>query len=171
MDLKAHIRSVPDFPKQGVLFYDISTLLANAGAWRYAVDAMAARLRPYQADMLVGIESRGFLMAAPLAVALGLGFIMVRKPAKLPGPVVRHDYTLEYGSDALELQVGAVLPQQRVIIVDDLLATGGTIAAASSLVGAQGAEVVALAFLIELTFLGGRDRLRHPVETLLSYDS
>ncbi len=169
-ELKRHIRGIPDFPKPGILFYDISTLLRNAQAWKAAMAAMAARISPYQPQVLAGIESRGFLLAAPLALELGLGFIMLRKPRKLPGATIGLDYALEYGSDRIEMQADAITPGQRVVLLDDLLATGGTMAAGVSLLRQAGAEVPAVAAMLELTFLGGRNRLDVPVETLLTYD-
>lgn len=171
MDLKQHIRHVPDFPKPGILFYDISTLLANGPAWHEALNRLAENLGSYKPDLLVGIESRGFLVAAPLADRLGTGFVMVRKRGKLPGEIIRHAYDLEYGQDIIEIQAEAIKPGQRVIVLDDLLATGGTMAAAVTLLEKVGANVVAIGCLIELTFLGGRKRLNVPVHTLLSYDS
>jgi len=172
MNLKAHIREVPDFPKPGILFYDISTLLEHPEAWRVAVDRLAEALRPLQPHMLAGIESRGFLVAAPLALQLGCGFLMVRKQGKLPGAVVSHTYDLEYGSDTVEIQDGALQPGQRVVLLDDLLATGGTMAAAIGLVEKVGAEVAGAACLIELTFLKGRDRLNGiPFTALMQYES
>ncbi len=170
MDLKDHIRSVPDFPKPGILFYDISTLLRHADAWQVAVGRMAGLVRRHQPDVLAGVESRGFLLAAPLALALGCGFVMIRKPGKLPGAVVGLDYDLEYGTDRIEIQADAVRPGARVVVVDDLLATGGTMAASIALLRQVGAMVPAAAVLIELTFLGGRGRVGVPVETLVSYD-
>jgi adenine phosphoribosyltransferase len=170
MDLKDHIRSIPDFPKPGILFYDISTLLAEPTAWKVTVDRLAELVEPYRPALLVGIESRGFLTAAPLALRLGLGFTMVRKKNKLPGRTVSHTYDLEYGSDTIEIQADAVVPGQRVVILDDLLATGGTAAAAVHLLRSVGAEVAAAAFIIELSFLAGRDKLDLPVHTLISYD-
>jgi adenine phosphoribosyltransferase len=169
-DLKAHIRGIPDFPKPGILFYDISTLLGNGAAWRSAMAAMAAAIKPHAPALLAGIESRGFLVAAPLALELGLGFIMLRKPRKLPGATVGLDYVLEYGADRIEMQADAVRPGQRVVILDDLLATGGTMAAGIALLRAGGAEVTAAAALIELTFLGGRARLDVPFHALARYD-
>jgi adenine phosphoribosyltransferase len=129
MDLKDHIRSVPDFPTPGVLFYDISTLLRDADAWQVAMGRMAKAVRAYQPDLLAGLESRGFLIAAPLALKLGCGFIMLRKQGKLPGETVGLTYQLEYGTDGLEIQADAVERGQRVVVVDDLLATGGTMSA------------------------------------------
>lgn len=170
MDLKDHIRAIPDFPKPGILFYDISTLLAHADAWSATVDRLAAAVAPWKPTKLVGIESRGFLTAAPLALKLGLGFIMVRKQGKLPGEVVRHEYALEYGSDVIEVQADAVRPGDRLVVLDDLLATGGTMAATLALLRSQGGDVPGAACIIELTFLNGRDRLDCPVETLVRYD-
>jgi adenine phosphoribosyltransferase len=171
IDLKKHIRSIPDFPKPGILFYDISTLLAHAKAWHATIERMADMLRPYKPDVLAGIESRGFLLAAPLALALGTGFVMLRKQGKLPGTTVRHTYALEYGTDTIEIQNDAIKKGARVVLVDDLLATGGTLAAAANLLEQVGGVVPAAACVIELTFLEGRKRLNVPVETLLKYDS
>ncbi len=171
MNLKDHIRHVPDFPKQGILFYDISTLLAHRDAWRTAVDRLAEAVRPYKPVVLAGIESRGFLVAAPLALALGCGFIMLRKKGKLPGATIRHTYDLEYGTDTIEIQEGAVQPGDRVVLLDDLLATGGTMAASIHLLRQVGADVAAAAFVIELTFLNGRAKLDVPVTSLIQYDS
>jgi adenine phosphoribosyltransferase len=170
MELKDHIRGVPDFPKPGVLFYDISTLLRHEDAWQVAMGRMARAARAHQPDLIAGIESRGFLIAAPLALKLGCGFIMLRKRGKLPGPTVGLDYALEYGSDRIEIQSDAVAPGQRVMVVDDLLATGGTMAAGIKLLRNIGAHVPAAAALIELTFLHGRDRLDVPFEALVAYD-
>jgi adenine phosphoribosyltransferase len=170
MDIKDHIRSIPDFPKPGILFYDISTLLAHADAWSVAMGRLAKAVSRLQPDMLAGIESRGFLVAAPLALKLGLGFIMVRKRGKLPGQTIPYEYALEYGSDILEVQADAVVPGQRVVILDDLLATGGTMVAAANLLRKVGAEVVGSACIIELSFLEGRSRLDMPFSSLVSYD-
>jgi adenine phosphoribosyltransferase len=170
MDIRDHIRSIPDFPKPGVLFYDISTLLAHPAAWRETVERLAAQLRPLKPDLLAGIESRGFLVAAPLALHLGCGFIMVRKAGKLPGKVVRHAYDLEYGNDVIEIQADAVGPGRRVVVIDDLVATGGTTAATIDLIRRQGATVVGAASIIELTFLQGRKRIDVPFTALVGYD-
>jgi adenine phosphoribosyltransferase len=169
MDLKQHIRGVPDFPKPGILFYDISTLLANAPAWRETIDRTVALIEPYRPEVLAGIQSRGFLLAAPLALELGLGFVMIRKQGKLPGDVITHSYDLEYGSDTVEIQSDAVRPGQRVVVLDDLLATGGTLAAAITLLQKIQADVVAAACIIELEFLKGRSRIGVPVHSLVSY--
>jgi adenine phosphoribosyltransferase len=171
IDLKKHIRSIPDFPKPGILFYDISTLLAHAKAWHATIERLADAIRPYKPDTLAGVESRGFLLAAPLALALGTGFVMLRKQGKLPGTTVRHTYALEYGTDTIEIQQDAIKKGTRIVLVDDLLATGGTMAAAVTLLESVGGIVPAAACVIELTFLDGRQRLKVPVETLLKYDS
>jgi len=171
MNLKDHIRGIPDFPKPGILFYDISTLLRDADAWGVAMGRLARAVRTHQPDLIAGIESRGFLMAAPLALKLGCGFIMLRKKGKLPGATIGHDYALEYGTDRIEIQADAVHPGQRVVVVDDLLATGGTMAAGISLLRQVGAVVPAAAALIELTFLNGRQKLDVPFETLVAYNS
>ncbi|EFH11467.1 adenine phosphoribosyltransferase [Pseudoroseomonas cervicalis ATCC 49957] len=170
LDLKAHIRGIPDFPKPGILFYDISTLLRHGPAWKAAMGRLAAIVQPHRPTLLAGIESRGFLIAAPLALELGLGFIMLRKPRKLPGETIGYDYDLEYGTDRIEIQADAVKPGDRVVLLDDLLATGGTMAAGIHLLRKAGAEVPLAAALIELTFLNGRARLDVPVETLVAYD-
>lgn len=171
MDLKDHIRHVPDFPKPGILFYDISTLLAHPQAWSATVDQLEKNVGPMKPDLLIGIESRGFLTAAPLALRLGIGFVMVRKKGKLPGATISHTYDLEYGTDTLEIQEGAVKPGQKVVVMDDLLATGGTLAATISLLEKVGASVEAASCIIELTFLNGRSNISVPVTSLISYDS
>jgi adenine phosphoribosyltransferase len=171
MDLKQHIRAIADFPKPGILFYDISTLLAHPAAWQRTVEALADATRPHRPDLLLGIESRGFLVAAPLAYAIGSGFAMVRKAGKLPGRTVRYSYDLEYGSDTIEVQEDAVLPGQRIVVVDDLVATGGTMQAAIDLVRQRGGIVAGAACIIELTFLQGRSRLDVPLTAIVSYDS
>ena len=170
MDLKTKIALVPGFPKPGILFYDISPLLGDGTAWREAIRQLAERLGPYKPDVLIGIESRGFLAAAPLACELGIGFAMIRKRGKLPGTLLSHDYALEYGTDRVEIQADAIKPGQRAIVLDDLLATGGTMAASITLLRSCGAEVVAAGFLIELSFLGGREKLDVPAEALMTFD-
>jgi len=170
MDLKDHIRSIPDFPKPGILFYDVSTLLSHADAWSVAMGRLAKEVSRHQPDILAGIESRGFLVAAPLALKLGLGFVMVRKRNKLPGNCVSYEYDLEYGTDVIQIQDDAVEPGQRVMILDDLLATGGTMAAAAELFRSVGANVVGGACIIELTFLGGREKFDMPFKSLVAYD-
>jgi adenine phosphoribosyltransferase len=173
MNIKDHIRGVPDFPKPGILFYDISTLLAHPDAWQVAMGRMAREVRKFQPDILAGIESRGFLVAAPLALKLGCGFVMLRKKGKLPGKTISHDYALEYGTDTIEIQENAVEPGQRVVVLDDLLATGGTLAASIELLRKIGAHVTGAASIIELNFLPGRKRLQEldvPFTSLASYD-
>src|ERR1700748_2045139 len=152
IDLKKHIRSIPDFPKPGILFYDISTLLAHAKAWHATIERLPDVIRPHKPDTLAGIESRGFLLAAPLALALGTGFVMLRKQGKLPGITGRHTYAPEDGTDTIEIQADAIDKGKRVVLVDDLLATGGTMAAAITLLEQVGAVVPAAACLIELSF-------------------
>lgn len=169
MDLKKWIRDVPDFPKPGIMFRDISPLLAEPKAWRAAVDRLAETVAPHKPDLLAGIESRGFLVTAPLALVLGCGFMMVRKRGKLPGRTVPFTYDLEYGSDTIEVQDDFVHPGQRVVVLDDVLATGGTMAAAIQLLRKTGADVRGTACVIELAFLEGRKRLDVPFDALVSY--
>src|SRR5579885_1055408 len=152
MDLKEHIRAIPDFPKPGILFYDIATLLRHADAWQVAMGRMAKAVRAYQPDLLAGLESRGFLMAAPLALKLGCGFIMLRKRGKLPGETVGLDYALEYGTDRIEIQADAVTPGQRVNSIHDPFATRGTMGAGIAFLPKVGAVVAAAAALNQLTF-------------------
>lgn len=168
--LKTFIRDVPDFPQPGILFRDITPLLESAAALRASVEWLAHRYRGVGIDQVVGIESRGFIFGTPLAYLLGTGFVPVRKLGKLPGQTVRIEYALEYGSNVLEMQVDAIKPGQRALVVDDLLATGGTTAATVALVERLGARVVSLAFLIELAALGGRQLLAdRDVYSLLTY--
>ena len=157
--LKQLIRHVPDFPKPGILFYDITTVLKDARGFRQAVECLTEPFRKTQVDLVVGIESRGFILGAAVADRLGVGFIPVRKPGRLPSQTLRVSYDLEYGTDTLEMHRDAVRSGERVLIVDDLLATGGTAAATVDLVKRSGGEVLALAFLIELEALNGRARL------------
>ncbi len=171
MEIRDHIRTIEDFPKPGILFYDISTLLAHPQAWRHTVDLLAVAIPQHQPDLLVGIESRGFLVAAPLALQLGCGFIMVRKQGKLPGATISHTYDLEYGTDTIEIQSDAVPAGSSVVIIDDLLATGGTTAATIALLRSVGADVRAAAFIIELNGLGGRDKLDVPLTVLVDFDA
>ncbi len=170
MDIKDHIRSIPDFPKPGIQFYDISTLLAHPEAWQVAMGRLAKIVSRHQPDILAGIESRGFLVAAPLALKLRCGFIMVRKKGKLPGATIPHEYSLEYGTDTIEIQEDAVKPGERVVILDDLLATGGTMNASVELFRKVGAQVVAVACIIELSFLHGQARLDVPFHSLIAYE-
>lgn len=169
IDLKSHIRGVPDFPKPGILFYDIGTLLGHGPAWAETVRRLTTLVAADKPDVLIGIESRGFLTAAPVAAALGLGFVMARKKGKLPGDTVSHSYALEYGTDTIEIQSGMLRPGQRAVVLDDLLATGGTAAAAIALARHMGATVTSAAFIIELSFLNGRAKLDVPVNSLVSY--
>ena len=157
--LKAKIRHVPDFPKPGILFYDITTLLNDAEGFRGTVEALSSPYRNQRVEQVVGIESRGFILGAAVAGQLGAGFVPIRKPGKLPAKCYREEYALEYGTDRLEIHEDAVGRGQRVLLVDDVLATGGTAKAASALVRRVGGELVGLAFLIELNFLKGREKL------------
>ena len=169
--LKALVRTVPDFPKPGILFYDITTLLKDRTGFAMLIDELAAHYLERKIDLVLGIEARGFIFGPALAYRLNAGFVPVRKPRKLPAPVARVTYDLEYGSDSLEIHLDAITPGQRVLLVDDLLATGGTMAAAVTLLERMGATVPAAACIIELTFLEGRKRLSVPIEALLQYDS
>jgi len=168
--LKQYIRTIPDYPQPGILFRDITPLLQDAAALRFAVETMANRYKGAQIDQVVGIESRGFIFGTPLAYLLGTGFVPVRKKGKLPADVIAVEYDLEYGTNILEMHTDAIRAGQRVLVVDDLLATGGTTAGTIKLVQQLGAEVVSLAFLIELAGLAGRSRLTgHDVFSLLSF--
>lgn len=167
MNIQDHIRVVPDFPKDGINFYDIATLLNHPEAWHEAVQQLEKIVRKYEPDMLMGIESRGFLIAAPLAYELGCGFGMVRKQGKLPGKTLSHTYTLEYGEDTIEIQPDLIPAGAKVALVDDLLATGGTMHAAETLLQKTGAHVVGNVCLIELEGLGGRDKLSAPFGSVL----
>jgi adenine phosphoribosyltransferase len=158
-ELRAKIREIPDFPKPGILFYDITTLLKDAVAFKDAIDLMLAPYRDEQIDLVVGMESRGFIFSAPMAYELGAGMVPVRKLGKLPAETSTVEYALEYGSNTLEIHRDAIQPGQRVLIVDDLLATGGTVKGTIELVERLRGEVAGLAFLVELDFLKGRDRL------------
>ncbi len=171
MDLKTHIRQIPDFPKVGINFFDISTLIKSPLAWKTAVERMAQAVGPWKPDLIAGIDARGFLVASPLALQLGCGQVMVRKKGKLPGRVNRASYGLEYGTDEVEIQHDAVTTGQRVVIVDDLLATGGTILAATKLLREAGANVVGAACLIELSFIQARGKLGMPFHSLVQYES
>ena len=169
-DLRSHIRTIPDFPRKGIMFRDITTLLAHPGAFLRAVDAMAGLFEGTEVTKVVGIESRGFIFASAIAYKLNAGLVPVRKPKKLPAPALREEYTLEYGSDALEIHADAIARGERVLLVDDLLATGGTIGAACKLVERTGGIIAGIAFLIELDFLHGRDRLKnYSVHSVIHY--
>jgi adenine phosphoribosyltransferase len=170
-DLKTLIREIPGFPKPGILFYDITTLLKDPCGLRASIDAFTERYRKTPVDLVLGIEARGFIFAPALAYALGAGFVPVRKPKKLPAECLQVSYDLEYGTDCLEMHKDAVEPGKRVLVVDDLLATGGTAAAVAGLIEQAGGQLVGMAFLVELTFLNGRRKLEgHDVFSLLQYD-
>ncbi len=171
MDLKTKIREVPDFPKPGILFYDITTLLADPASSRYVIDQLSLPYLEQGIDKVIGIESRGFIFGAILAERLNAGFVPVRKPGKLPAERIEERYNLEYGSDALCIHKDAILPGERVLVVDDLLATGGTMAATAKLIQRLKGEIIAMACVIELTGLKGREKLNgHTVFSLLTYD-
>jgi adenine phosphoribosyltransferase len=159
-DLKKSIRDVPDFPKKGIIFKDITTLLKDNKSLKSAVKLLTSECKKYKADKVLGIESRGFIFGAPVALNLKAGFIPVRKPGKLPAATVSETYELEYGQDSIEIHKDAIKPGDRIIIIDDLLATGGTARATANLVKKCGGETVLIAFLIELKFLNGRDKLK-----------
>jgi adenine phosphoribosyltransferase len=170
--LKKLIREVPDWPKPGILFYDITTLLKHAEGFHALIDALAGHYAERQVDQVLGVEARGFIFAPALAYRLGAGFVPVRKPGKLPAPTTRVTYSLEYGSDSLEIHQDAIQPGQRVLIVDDLLATGGTAAACVKLVQDLGGTVAGVGFAVELLFLNGRAKLPgQDVFALLKYES
>ena len=170
MDLKQHIRNVPDFPKPGVLFYDITTLLRDPAGLKVTIDRLSAPYAGQGIDVVIGIESRGFILGAPVAERIGAGFIPIRKPGKLPAKVLKESYDLEYGQDALEIHADAIEKGQRVLIVDDVLATGGTAAAAAELVKKLGGDLHGLAFLIELLFLSGKTKLKgQEIYSVLQY--
>lgn len=171
MDLKESIRIIPDFPKPGIQFIDITTLLKNGKAMKHAFDQLAAQVAHLEIDLMVGPEARGFLIGAPLAYKLGVGFVPVRKSGKLPGEVIEASYQLEYGMDTLQIHKDAITPGVKVLVVDDLLATGGTVWSTADLVHSLGGEVVGFAFLVELTGLNGRARLGNlPIISLLQYE-
>ena len=170
MDLKQHIRDIPDFPKPGILFRDITTLLQHPSAFRYAVESMAERFESTEVDAVAGIDARGFMFAAPLALYLDVPLVIIRKKGKLPFETYSQSYDLEYGTDSLEIHVDAVSSGDRLLLVDDLLATGGSLAAAGALVERAGGVVAGIAVAIELSDLGGRDILSpHRIEALVTY--
>lgn len=169
IDLKEHIRGVPDFPKQGILFYDIGTLMVHGPAWQQTIAQMCEIVKAESPEILFAVESRGFLLASPIAAQLGIGLVMIRKKGKLPGKTTSINYDLEYGTDTLEIQEGIFEPGSRAMVLDDLLATGGTIKAAIDLARKAGANVTRAACVIELTFLNGRTKLDVPVSSLLTY--
>ncbi len=168
--LRAKIREIPDFPKPGILFYDITTLLKDAGAFHESIELLTEPWRGKKVDLVVGMESRGFIFSAPMAYELNAGFVPVRKLGKLPAETVSVEYALEYGTNTLEIHKDAILPGQRVLIVDDLLATGGTVLGTIELVKQLKAEVVGLAFLVELLFLKGQERLGdYEIHSVIQY--
>jgi adenine phosphoribosyltransferase len=170
MDLASMIRDIPDFPVEGVLFKDITTLLSDAEAFRHVIDSMTERFRDKDIDLVVAIESRGFIFGAPLAYHLNVGFVPVRKPNKLPAEKISQEYSLEYGTNVLEMHTDAIIPGHKVLIADDLLATGGSIRATIDLVERLGGEVVGIAFLIDLTFLNGMEKLAgYDVYSMIQY--
>jgi adenine phosphoribosyltransferase len=170
MDLKALIRDVPDFPKPGIVFKDITTLLNNPDGLRYAIDLMAERVADLKVDYVVGMESRGFIFGTPLAYKMGVGFVPVRKPGKLPAQTHFAEYELEYGRDRLEIHQDAFHPGSRVLVIDDLIATGGTAVATADLIQQTGSSLVGFGFIIELTFLEGRKNLPDvPIVSLIEY--
>lgn len=170
MDLEKYIRVIEDFPKEGISFKDVTTLLKEGEAYKYAIKSIADNIRDLNIDVIVGPEARGFIFGAPVAYELGIGFVPVRKPGKLPADTVRYEYQLEYGMDALEIHKDAVKPGARVAVIDDLLATGGTILSAIKLVEKLGGKVVHAGFLIELTELNGRENLKdYEVSSIIKY--
>ena len=170
MDLTAFIRDVPDFPKPGIAFKDIAPLLTNGAAFRAAVKRLARPYRASPVDVVVSIEARGFIFGAALALELGAGFAPIRKPGKLPADTISANYELEYGTDCMEIHTDAIAEGQKIAIVDDVLATGGTMAAACQLVSALKGEIAGLSFVIELTFLHGRKKLTDwPIHALIAY--
>jgi adenine phosphoribosyltransferase len=170
MDLQPFIRDVPNFPKPGIIFKDITPLLGNHEALKYSINVIAKAFAGKGITKVVGIESRGFIIAPPVALALKAGFVPIRKPGKLPWKAIREGYNLEYGSDAIEIHEDSVLPSDVVLMIDDVLATGGTMEAAVKLVRRVGANVIGTAFLIDLAFLGGFNRLDCPVFSVLRYN-
>lgn len=170
IDLASLVRNIPDFPLPGIQFKDITTLIGHGQAFSKVIDTLAARYQHTPIDAVVGVESRGFIFSAPLALRLGVGLVPVRKPGKLPAETYQVEYELEYGTNTLEIHRDALTPGSRVVLVDDLLATGGTVGAASRLIELAGGQVVELAFVIELTFLGGREKLAgYPIYSLIQY--
>jgi adenine phosphoribosyltransferase len=168
--LKAAIREIPDWPKSGILFYDITTMLKDSTCFHQAIDALIAPYKNKKIDLVLGVEARGFMFAPTVAYALGAGFVPVRKPGKLPAAKYQISYELEYGTDCLEIHQDAIKPGQKVLIVDDLVATGGTARAVAQMVEKMGGTVAGLSFLVELTFLKGRDKLtQYEITSVLKY--
>ena len=169
MDLKQHIRGIPDFPIPGILFYDISTILKSSEAMQFVIDSLHMQIKDWKPNIIAGIESRGFLFATPLALRMNLPMVMIRKAGKLPGEVISYEYDLEYGTDTIQIQSDAIKSGQRVVIIDDLLATGGTLEASVKLCEKVGGEVVGCSVVIELDFLNGRENLSAPCKSLVNY--
>ena len=170
-ELRLHIRNVPDFPKKGIVFRDITPLLKNPDAFRKAMETFYTKYKEIQIDKVLSVESRGFIFGSVLAYRLGVGFIPIRKPKKLPAEVIREEYQLEYGTDALEIHTDAIQPGDRILVVDDLLATGGTALATCKLAERLGGTIAGIAFLVELTFLNGRKKLeKYDIFSILKYD-
>lgn len=170
MDLKSKIRTVENFPKEGISFKDITTLLQDPEAFNYTVDKLVEIASEFDYDVIIGPEARGFIFSAPMSYSAKKPLVLVRKPGKLPSATISHEYALEYGTDSLEMHIDAIKKGDRVLIVDDLLATGGTVSAVAELVEKAGAEVAAILFVIELTFLDGRKKIeKYPVKTILEY--
>lgn len=171
IDLNDYIRDIPDFPKPGIVFKDITPLLGDATAFKACIDRLADQFRGQQIDVITAAEARGFIFAAPLAIELGVGFVPIRKPGKLPYQKRSYSYELEYGTDTLEMHIDGISPGQRVLVLDDLLATGGTVQACCKMIEECEATIVSCAFLIELKFLNGAEKLTpHPIFSLVEYD-
>ncbi len=169
-DLKKHIRDIPNFPQEGIIFKDISTLIKNKDAFKKSIDVLAKKFKDERVEYVVGVEARGFIFGAALAYKLGAGFVPVRKKGKLPYKTKSVTYQLEYGTDTLEIHEDAFKPNARVLVIDDLLATGGTVKAVTDLIQAQKAKIVGVAFLVELKFLNGKDRLKNlPIYSIIQY--
>ena len=170
-DIRNYIRNVPDFPKKGIQFKDITTLTQNGKSFAKVIDLFDEKFRDLKIDVIVGIESRGFIFGGALAYKWGIGFVPVRKPGKLPAEKIREEYELEYGTDALEIHTDSIKKGQRILIIDDLLATGGTISATVNLIERLGGEIAGMAFVIELSFLNGRDKVnKYNIVSLVDYD-
>jgi adenine phosphoribosyltransferase len=170
-DIRNYIRNVPDFPKKGIQFKDITTLTQNGKSFAKVIDLFDEKFRDLKIDVIVGIESRGFIFGGALAYKWGIGFVPVRKPGKLPAEKIREEYELEYGTDALEIHTDSIKKGQRVLIIDDLLATGGTISATVNLIERLGGEIAGMAFVIELSFLNGREKVnKYNIVSLVDYD-
>jgi adenine phosphoribosyltransferase len=170
MEITNYIRTFNDFPEPGILFYDISPLLADPEAFSHTIDCLFSIIKKDPPDLVIGIESRGFLLAAPLSIKLKCGLVMARKSGKLPGPTMSNTYDLEYGTDTIEIQKDTISPGKKIVVIDDLLATGGTAKATIKLLKNIGADVVGSFFIIELNGLGGRDEIDIPITSLVSFD-